>query len=90
MNALQLLDTPAGCYFKLPKPNPGGGCIWDYAATSLIYEELGLHVSDSFGNLLALNRKDSPYMNQHGVIYTTDLALGKELVVLCEKLMNKS
>lgn len=87
MNALDLLDTPAGCYFKFPKPNPGGGCIWDYAATSLIYSELGLHVSDIYGNPLELNQSHSPYMNERGVIYATDLALGKELTRLYESLM---
>lgn len=81
MNALGLLDTPAGCYLKLPKTQLGGGCIWDYAATELIYEELGLYVSDSYGNPLALNRPESTHMNTFGVIYSTDANIGKMLTV---------
>ncbi|MEO9966954.1 MAG: inositol monophosphatase family protein [Reichenbachiella sp.] len=90
MNALGLCDSHIGCYIKLPKANPGGGCIWDFAATSLIYSELGLHVSDAYGNVLALNRSESPYMNQHGVIYATDLTLGQEIVKAVSELTKSS
>ncbi|UXX78613.1 inositol monophosphatase family protein [Reichenbachiella carrageenanivorans] len=87
MNALGLLTLGSGCYFKLPKPNRGGGCIWDYAATSLIYHELGAQATDIHGQLLALNRKDSPYMNTHGVIYATNEVLHKELLSLGQQVI---
>lgn len=86
MNALDLLDVEIGCYIKLPKAEQGGGCIWDFAATSLIYQELGLHVSDSFGNPVPLNSRESVYLNQTGVIYATDKRLGKEIVELTKSL----
>lgn len=84
MNALDLLDARHGCYIKLPKPTKGGGCIWDFAATSLIFKELGVYVSDSFGNPLGLNKSDSLYMNKEGVLFATDMMLGKELIVLAD------
>ncbi len=75
MSAIWVAENPHGCYFKLPKPNTGGGSIWDFAATSCIYQELGLHVSDFKGRSLALNRKESTYMNLSGVILTSNPAL---------------
>jgi 3'-phosphoadenosine 5'-phosphosulfate (PAPS) 3'-phosphatase len=84
MNALDLLDSSYGCYVKLPKPNLGGGCIWDFAATSLIFEELGFYVSDSSGKPLALNKSNSLYMNKEGVLFATDIALGKALIFLAD------
>lgn len=82
MNALGLMVQGSGCYFKLPKTKRGGGCTWDYAATSLIYHELGAYATDIHGQPLALNRSDSPYMNTHGVIYATSETLHKELLSL--------
>lgn len=55
MNACQVLNTPAACDFKFPKPQLGGGSIWDYAATSCLFHEAGAPVSDIHGNPLALN-----------------------------------
>lgn len=75
MNALGLLNAGYGCYLKLPKANLGGGCIWDFAATSLIFNELGMEVSDSFGRRLKLNKKDSLYMNKEGILFATDTKL---------------
>lgn len=89
MNALGLLDVEAGCYFKFPKPYPGGGCLWDFAATSLIYEELGLHVSDIYGKSLTLNKKGSPYMNESGIIYATDRELSQQIVDLHRSILDQ-
>jgi len=86
MNACGLLDISAGCYFKLQKSSLGGGCIWDFASTRLIYEELGLHVSTINGKPLPLNNPSTSYMNNHGVIYATNLQLGKELIQMCRTL----
>ncbi|SMD31828.1 3'(2'), 5'-bisphosphate nucleotidase [Reichenbachiella faecimaris] len=82
MNALSLLDTDTGCYFKFPKTNRGGGCSWDYAATRLIYEELALWASTAQGEHIPLNNSDTPYLNEHGVIYATTKELHQELISL--------
>ena len=36
MNAMHALENRPGCHLKLPKPEEGGGSLWDYAATACI------------------------------------------------------
>lgn len=72
MNACWALESAPACYFKLPKPENGGGSFWDFAATACIYQEMGLPVCDFNGQALALNKTDSTFMNQTGVIFSTD------------------
>lgn len=79
MNAISLLDTGAGCYVKWPKSTRGGGCIWDYAATRLIYEELNLAVSTAQGKNIPLNQTDV-YMNPCGVVYATSHVLHQTII----------
>ncbi|WP_422358918.1 inositol monophosphatase family protein [Reichenbachiella sp.] len=79
MNAMRLLTAGSGCYVKWPKATRGGGYIWDYAATRLIYEELNLPVSTALGNPIPLNQRD-PYMNKHGVLYATSDALHEAIL----------
>jgi 3'(2'), 5'-bisphosphate nucleotidase len=71
-NAIGVLHSASACYFKFPKKQIGGGSIWDYAATRLFFEELGLIVTDSFGKTLHLNDPESTYLNQKGVLFATD------------------
>lgn len=74
-NAIGVLNSASACYFKFPKKQKGGGSIWDYAATRLFFEELGLIVTDSFGKALHLNDPESTFMNKTGILYATDGAL---------------
>ncbi|WP_375577714.1 hypothetical protein ABWH96_11710 [Marivirga tractuosa] len=69
------MHSASACYFKFPKEQKGGGSIWDYAATRLFFEELGLIVADSFGKQLHLNNPESTFMNKTGVLYATDGSL---------------
>jgi 3'(2'), 5'-bisphosphate nucleotidase/myo-inositol-1(or 4)-monophosphatase len=88
MNACWVLDNPPACYFKCPKPEAGGGSLWDFAATTVIFNELRSIASDFYGQTLDLNRKDSTFMNHRGVIFATDQALAtdiKSLLELCAK-----
>ena len=89
MNALSLLET-GGCFFKFPKLKKGGGCTWDYAATHLIYQELGFQASDIYGQSLALNNRESLYMNQRGVIYGTDANLVQRIISLYQTSSGKA
>lgn len=75
-NALGVMASGLSCYFKFPKKRKGGGSIWDYAATRLFFEELGLQVSNAYGKRLHLNNPDSTFMNETGILYSThsDLA----------------
>ncbi len=75
MNACWVLENAPACYFKFPKKQNGGGSIWDYAATSLIFEEIGAAVSDIEGNSLQLNRDDTTFMNHSGINFCSDSTL---------------
>ena len=82
MNALWVLEQAPACYFKFPKPQAGGGSLWDYAATACIYAELGAWCSDLAGLDLDLNRADSTFMNHRGVLVASDRALGQALLAV--------
>ena len=71
-NAIGVMTSGRGCYFKFPKKRKGCGSIWDYAATRLFMEELELNVSSAGGDTLHLNRLSSTFMNETGVLYATD------------------
>jgi len=79
MNACWVLDNPPACYFKYPKPEKGGGSLWDFAATAAIFHELGVIASDIYGQALDLNRADSTFMNHRGVIFATDQLLATDI-----------
>jgi 3'(2'), 5'-bisphosphate nucleotidase len=74
-NAIGIMNSSIACYFKFPKIQKGGGCIWDYASTRLFFEELGLIVSDISGQQLYLNNPESTFMNHSGVLFATDSGL---------------
>ncbi|MDW7692094.1 inositol monophosphatase family protein [Flammeovirgaceae bacterium SG7u.111] len=69
LNAILVLENGPACMLKFPKKENGGGCIWDFAATACIYQELGLPATNFEGGRLDLNRKDGTFMNQEGVFY---------------------
>ncbi|MTI39542.1 3'(2'),5'-bisphosphate nucleotidase CysQ family protein [Fulvivirga lutimaris] len=79
-NAIGVMNSISGCYFKLPKEKQGGGSIWDFAATHLFFEELSLCVSNGAGNILNLNNANSTFMNEVGIIFATDEALSSFLI----------
>lgn len=81
-NAIGVLTSDIGCYFKFPKKQQGGGSIWDFAATRLMAEVLCLHVSDASGNTLHLNSSRTTYMNEVGVLYATDEKLRDHILKL--------
>lgn len=86
MNACQVLDAGPACYFKFPKPNDGGGSVWDYAASAALFAEIGLPVSDMFGRPLALNPAGSTFMNHCGVLYCADHAAAGKMIRLYRRL----
>jgi len=84
MNAIGVLENAPACYVKLPKPQLGGGSLWDFSATAAITQALSAQylasssqacceVSDYQGAALDLNRSDSNYMNHKGVLYSCGL-----------------
>lgn len=85
MNACWVLENHPACYFKFPKKEKGGGCLWDFAATSCLFLECRAIVSDIYGNPLDLNREDSTYMNHKGVLYSTNHVLSNFVMDLYKK-----
>lgn len=79
LNTLQVLEQAPGCYFKFPKPQEGGGSLWDFAASAAIYQAVGASASDYFGEPLELNRADSLFMNHRGVLYASSAELAVEI-----------
>lgn len=69
LNAIRVLEHGPACMLKLPKKEIGGGCIWDFAATACIFQELGLPATNAAGGRLDLNRKEGTFMNHAGVLY---------------------
>lgn len=86
MNAIGLLDVNTGCYFKFPKKENGGGCIWDYAATNLIFNELGLSSTTISGFSIPLNQMGGSFMNEQGIVYSTDSELTMRIIELWAEL----
>ncbi|RBP49940.1 3'(2'),5'-bisphosphate nucleotidase CysQ family protein [Arenicella xantha] len=79
-NACQVLESSQSCYLKLPKKQDGGGSIWDYAATTCLAQEAGAWVSNINGKALALNRRDSTFMNHEGVLFASNSQIANLLL----------
>jgi 3'(2'), 5'-bisphosphate nucleotidase/myo-inositol-1(or 4)-monophosphatase len=70
MNGCQVLEDSPALYFKFPQKKVGGGCIWDFAATTCIYNEIGAFATDIQGKPLQLNNPGTFYLNHCGVLFT--------------------
>ena len=68
MNAIHVLTVPNSLYVKFPKPDLGGCAIWDLAAVSLMLEEASGTVRTAHGEALNLNREQSVYFNDVGLV----------------------
>ncbi len=75
LNACRVVEHAPALYFKFPKPQPGGGSLWDFAATTCLFAELGLPAGDIHGHPLKLNPRDRTFMNHHGVCFASHPAL---------------
>ena len=79
MNAISTIEQAPAIYYKCPKSALGGGCLWDFAASSLIHREAGGTNSDFHGVPLNLNQQGSPFMNRRGVFYSSDGEIAADL-----------
>ena len=96
MNAMSVIECAvmekqnpqhnAACYIKLPKPQLGGGSLWDFSATACLATATNIWFSDIHGNPLDLNRHDSNYMNHQGVLYVSEQHLARRLITMCSAL----
>jgi len=69
MNGIRVLENGPALMLKLPKKENGGGSIWDFAAITCLFHELGLPATDYEGGVLNLNKKDGTFMNSKGVYF---------------------
>jgi fructose-1,6-bisphosphatase/inositol monophosphatase family enzyme len=68
-NAIRVLEESPAIMVKPPKPEKGGGSLWDYAATACIFNELGYQATGFHGEPLELNREEDTFMNHQGVLF---------------------
>ena len=79
MNACWVIENAPAVYFKPPKPSPGGGSLWDFAASACIFHESGAVAADAAGQPLQLNRKGSTFMNADGIVYASSAPLAEAI-----------
>ena len=82
MNACLALESGAGCYFKFPREEEGGGALWDFAATACLYREAGAVATNIHGTSLDLNRADGAWMNHQGVLFATSAAIAARIAAI--------
>ena len=75
LNGCWVTQHAPAVYFKLPKPERGGGSLWDFAASACVLQELGIAATDIFGEALDLNPEASTFMNERGVLYASSVEL---------------
>ena len=79
MSACAALERAPACFVKRPKEAQGGGCLWDYAATACLFEEMGAYVADWRGAPLDLNSSESVFLNRCGVLFASDAAVAEKV-----------
>ncbi|MAD96234.1 MAG: inositol monophosphatase [Flavobacteriaceae bacterium] len=70
-NAIRVIEEAPACMIKTPKEEKGGGSLWDYAATTCIFNELELQATNFHGGPLDLNKASDTYMNHEGVFFSS-------------------
>ncbi|MDO6800821.1 inositol monophosphatase family protein [Wenyingzhuangia sp. 1_MG-2023] len=69
INAMCVIENAPAVYIKPHRDKVGGGCAWDFAASSCIAEVVGVKVTDYFGNEINLNKELNTFMNTEGIRY---------------------
>jgi myo-inositol-1(or 4)-monophosphatase len=89
ISAINVVENAPACYFKYPRPEDSGGSLWDYAATSCIFNELVLIATDIYGQSMELNRSASTYMNHKGFVFASDKNLAEKIKIVFDKITNE-
>lgn len=79
LNAWSALVYPPAVYFKLPRTGRGGGSLWDYAATACCFAEVGGVATTFGGDPLPLNRPDTTFLGDCGVLFASDKAVAEQV-----------
>lgn len=75
LNGCWVADQAPALYFKLPKPTPGGGSVWDFAASACLMNSWERPPTDMWGDPLDLNPEGSLFLNARAVLYASHTAL---------------
>ncbi len=86
VNASRVLTRSHAAYVKFPKPGPGGGSLWDFAATACLFAESGRPATDIRGRALELNRKGSTFLGHRGALFASDQELANDIRRLATRL----
>ena len=86
LNAWSALIYPPAVYFKLPRQGRGGGSLWDYAATACCYKETGGLATTFAGEPLPLNRPDTTFLGDCGVMFSSDALFAAQVRELAAEL----
>ena len=74
MQAIATIEQAPCVFYKRPKEEEGSGCLWDYAATSIIQSEAGGFNGYFNFEPIDLNSSESMFMNKRGICYYTGLS----------------
>jgi len=84
MQAIATIELAPSLFYKKPKKDEGGGCLWDYAATSVLHSEAGGVNSDFSYKPLNLNSSQTVFMNDYGVIFSAGLSMKKVKLLIAQ------
>ena len=70
LNALLVAEHRPALFIKPNKTKLGGGSLWDYAATTCIFKELGLKATTFNGDNINLNPLDTSFLNLQGICFS--------------------
>lgn len=85
MNAMWVVEQAPAIYVKPPKLQPGGGSIWDFAASACIVTEAGGFVGNYHGSPLHLNSERSTFMNWQGSLIVCPPAIQGEFRTILDQ-----
>lgn len=74
-------------YLGLPRKEKGVS-LWDMAATAAIVSGAGGHVSDIYGDLLELNRRESVYVHHKGFLYSNRKDVAEAVIAGLAKILD--
>ena len=79
MHALAVVERAPALYLKPPREAPGGGSLWDFAATACIVREAGGVATAYNGAPLPLNQPDALTLHRSGVLFASSAALAENV-----------
>ncbi len=80
LNAIGALRHQNGLYLKFPKNKKGGGCYWDFAATTCMANEMDAQAINFDSRRLAFYERKDVFMNEKGVLFANNKQWANRLI----------